>query len=79
MVDAPVKESATLEIGIMHMELLTPTHCAMDRLAACNHWDEKGSVERAPLVAGLHDVELHEIRRWSENDEMGDKFGRIIH
>ena len=46
----------------------------MDRLAAYFHWDDKESLEQAFLVAKLHDVDLRDIRRWSYNEGMEDKF-----
>ena len=34
-----------------HLRIITPTHCLMDRLAACGHWDDTASLAQALSVA----------------------------
>jgi hypothetical protein len=53
--DAPVRSTRTIQVGSRTLNLLTPTQCVMDRLAAYYHWDE---------------VDLAEIRAWSIREEM---------
>jgi hypothetical protein len=50
----------------------------LDRLAAYYHWDDIESLEQALLVAGLHDVDLCEIRSWSDNEGMREKFTTFL-
>jgi len=75
---SPVTKVASLEIEKQNLELLTPTQCVMDRLAAYYHWDDRESLEQALLVAGLHDVDLSEIKSWSDIEGMGKKFSSFM-
>jgi hypothetical protein len=53
--------------------ILTPTQCVMDRLSAYYAWNDPQSLRLAVLVATKHDVDLDEIRTWSEQEDASDK------
>lgn len=72
--DAPVRSTRTIQVGSRTLNLLTPTQCVMDRLAAYYHWDDQQSLEQALLVAGRNDVDLAEIRAWSIREGMTKKY-----
>lgn len=52
-------------VGALRIQILTPTQCAMDRLAAFYHWSDRQALDQAVLVATQQTVDLGEIERWS--------------
>lgn len=76
--DTPVLKVAHLEIGKMHLELLTPTQCVMDRLAAYYHWDDEQALVQALIVSALNDIDLNEIQHWSLNEDMLNKYEHFL-
>ncbi len=73
----PVKEISEIIKGNKVLKLLSPTDCVKDRLAAYYHWNDRQSLEQAILVSKNNTVDLQEVKRWSINENMEDKF-RII-
>jgi len=47
------------------LQILTPTQCIKDRLAAFFHWRDSQSLEQALLVGKTHRISLMELARWS--------------
>lgn len=72
--EEPVKEIAEIRSGDLLLKLLSPTDCVKDRLAAYYYWNDNQALEQALLVCRDQAVDLKEVERWSENEEMGDKF-----
>jgi len=60
-----IREWATHPVGSSSIQILTPTQCVMDRLAAFYHWRDRQALDQAVAVASVHPVDLDEIRRWS--------------
>jgi hypothetical protein len=56
------------------LRLLSPTDCVKDRLAAYYHWNDRQALEQAVMVAQAQDVDLSDIRRWSEAEGNAAKF-----
>lgn len=56
----------TTSTGVLR--LLTPTDCVKDRLAAFFHWKDRQSLEQAILVAQAQEIDLEEVRRWSQSE-----------
>ena len=56
------------------LDMLDPTQCVMDRLAAWYHWHDPQSLEQAVLVAKKHRVRWPEVREWSLLEGMADRF-----
>jgi len=56
------------------LTLYDPTHCVMDRLAAFYHWSDQQGLEQAVLVSRRHRIRLEEIRKWSIEEGMADKY-----
>lgn len=71
--------SATSEIELPtgKLELLSPTDCVKDRLAAFYHWKDRQGLEQAALVAEEKDIDLKEIERWSAHEGKGEAFREI--
>jgi hypothetical protein len=70
----PVREINEIRRGKMILRLLSPTDCVKDRLAAFYHWNDKPSLDQALMVCKDNPVDLREVRRWSMNEGMKDKF-----
>lgn len=60
------------------LNLLSPTDCIKDRLAAYFHWDDRQCLEQAFNVAQNNQVDLKEIRRWAKNEGQEKKFGFFV-
>ena len=50
-----------IELPTGKLELLSPTDCVKDRLAAYYHWKDRQGLEQAALVAEEKDIDLDEI------------------
>jgi hypothetical protein len=73
----PVRQIEELNLSTGKLELLSPTDCVKDRLAAYYHWDDQQCLAQAELVAQAREVDVEEIARWSGAEGMLDKFKRI--
>ena len=74
----PVKEISEIKKGGRVLRLLSPTDCVKDRLAAFYHWNDRQSLEQAVLVCKAVEVDLKEVKRWSINEGMSDKYEIFI-
>jgi hypothetical protein len=54
-------------------DLLTPTDCIEDRLAAFFHWNDKMAFEQALLVAREQPVDIADLRRWASTEGETEK------
>ena len=73
----PVKRVDDIEFSTGLLRIISPTDCVKDRLAGYYHWGDRQSLEQALLVAHDQDVDLEEIRRWSETEGKLDEFEKI--
>jgi hypothetical protein len=62
----PIRTHNELQFDTGKLFLLTPTDCVKDRLAAFYFWDDNQALEQAIWVTENHEVDLNEIRSWSE-------------
>jgi hypothetical protein len=60
--------------GRKGVRMLSPTDCVKDRLCGYNHWGDRQSLDQAVRVAKARKVDFAEIRKWSSNEGMLDKF-----
>ena len=72
--DEPVKEILEIKKKGKVLKLISPTDCVKDRLAAYYHWNDRQSKEQAILVCKNNSVDLKEVKRWSNNERMEEKF-----
>jgi hypothetical protein len=54
------------DVGVI--QILTPTQCVMDRLAAFYHWSDRQCLDQAVMVARRHRVDLDAIGEWSKGE-----------
>ncbi len=73
----PVKEIYEIQFETGRLSLLSPTDCVKDRLAAFYHWDDLQALEQAKMVAKNYQIDLEEIKRWSDVENQLEKFERI--
>jgi hypothetical protein len=76
--DSPVSSTGTVTICNMELELLTPTQCVMDRLAAYYHWDDEQALMQALLVSSLNEIDFDQIQHWSLNEGMLNKYEHFL-
>ena len=69
-----VKEIAEIETEYGVLRLITPTDSVKDRLIAYYAWKDDRSLEQALLVAINNDIDIENIRSWSENEQELQKF-----
>ena len=74
----PVKEIEEIKLGNRILKLLSPTDCVKDRLAAFYHWEDRQSLEQAMLVCLNNAVDLKEVKRWSIQEGMENKYQKFI-
>lgn len=68
-------EQLHLDTGILR--LISPTDCVKDRLAWYYHYGDKQCLEQAIMVAKDQQVDVQEIRNWSESEGKLEEFEAI--
>lgn len=68
----------TLKTDVGSLQLLTPTDCAKDRLAAFFHWNDKQAFEQALLVARSHSIDLTNLKRWAKAEGYEKKLDEFL-
>ena len=72
-----VREWGRIETVAGTIQIITPTQCVMDRLAAFYHWSDPQALDQALAVARAQDVDLKAIEAWSEREGFAEGFGRF--
>ena len=72
--DEPVKELNYRQTSTGTLRLLTSTDCIKDRLAAYYHWQDKQALQQALWVAKNHSFDMDNVRKWSVQEGMNEKF-----
>jgi hypothetical protein len=73
----PVRQIDEIEYSTGILRIVSPTDCVKDRLAAYYHWGDRQSLTQAVLVAGENEIDLDEIKRWSQAEGSLNKFKEI--
>jgi hypothetical protein len=60
-----IRDWSAHSVGSLTIQILSPTQCVMDRLAAFYHWGDRQAFDQAVIVAAAHNIDLEEVRRWS--------------
>lgn len=69
----PIKEWATQNNKAGRLQLLTPTHSVMDRLAGYFHWNDKQNLDQAVMIAKKHPIKIKDIESWAKNEGETEK------
>jgi hypothetical protein len=72
-----LKEWGERSVGALRIQILTPTQCAMDRLAAFYHWSDRQALDQAVLVASQQTVDIAQIEQWSMREGRGTEFAEF--
>jgi hypothetical protein len=72
-----IKDIVTKNLSTGVLKIISPTECIKDRLTWYYHDNDLQCLEQAILVASNNDFNIAEIKRWSKNEGMLDKFLKI--
>ena len=73
----PVTDIRIIKFPTGELQVISPTDCVKDRLAAYYHWGDRQSLEQALLVARDNNINLDELERWSEAEGKSFDFQKI--
>ena len=59
------------------LQIISPTDCVKDRLAAYYHWGDRQCLAQAEMVSQECAIDLNEIGRWSTREEKTVEFENI--
>ena len=68
----------TIEIDHMVLKLLSPTDSVKDRLAAFYFWNDRQALEQAIMVRKDNEINLNDVRDWSEVEGELEKFNYFL-
>ncbi|MCC7258205.1 MAG: hypothetical protein IT486_07515 [Gammaproteobacteria bacterium] len=75
--DELVRKWARIRTPAGSLQILTPTQCVKDRLAAFFHWRDSQGLEQALLVGRSHRVSMTELARWSDAEGHAEDFAEF--
>ena len=70
----PVKPEGIIKVGTTTVILLSPTQSVMDRLAWFYFNNDRQCLDQAVMIAKKQSVKIMEIKKWSAEEKMEDKF-----
>jgi hypothetical protein len=70
----PVKPEGKIKVGKVHVILLSPTQSVMDRLAWFYFNNDRQCLDQAVMITLKQPVKINEIKKWSSEEKMEDKF-----
>jgi hypothetical protein len=70
----PLKGEQKLKTRLGTIVLLTPTDSVKDRLAAYYHWNDPQALEQALMVAEAQNINMREVKRWSDKEGHAEKY-----
>lgn len=73
-----IKKLKRLETPYGLLNLLSPTDCVKDRLAAYLHWKDTQALEQAVLVALGNRIETTKVKAWALKEGGNSAFERFI-
>ncbi len=75
--DEVVRKWANVRTPAGTLQILTPTQCIKDRLAAFFHWRDTQSLEQALMVGTANRISLTELARWSLAEGHADDYAEF--
>jgi hypothetical protein len=70
----PVFNVITIKAATGELQIISPTDCVKDRLAAYYFWNDLQCLEQAVMVSESQEINLEEIKRWSVKEGEEKKF-----
>jgi hypothetical protein len=77
--EEPVRQINEIKTATGIVRIISPTDCVKDRLVWFYHNNDTECLEQAVLVAENNDVDLAELKRWSQVEGKHEVFHRIRH
>ena len=74
-----IHQFSMLKTSVGCLQLLSPTDCVKDRLAAFFHWDDMQGLEQALMVAEDHLIDLKDLKRWAKAEGFKKKLEAFLH
>ncbi|RJQ54875.1 MAG: hypothetical protein C4526_04525 [Nitrospiraceae bacterium] len=74
----PLRYENELKTKLGTIVMLTPTDSVKDRLAAYYHWNDPQALDQALMVAGAQEIDLREVKRWSEKEGHAKKYSDFL-
>jgi len=75
--EEPIKQVDEIRLSTGILRIISPTDCVKDRLAAFYHWGDQQCLAQAILVASEREIDIEEIRRWSDAEDKLNDFEKI--
>ena len=75
--EEPIKQVDEIRLSTGILRIISPTDCVKDRLAAYYHWGDQQCLVQAILVASEREIDIAEIRRWSDAEDKLNDFEKI--
>lgn len=70
----PVKPEGKIKVGTTTVIMLSPTQSVMDRLAWFYFNNDRQCLDQAVMIAKKQPVKLMEVKKWSAEEKMNEKF-----
>ena len=75
--DEIIKDIVEKKFSTGILQIISPTNCVKDRLAAYYHWGDRQCLAQAEMVSQECTIDLNEIERWSAREEKTAEFENI--
>lgn len=75
--EEPVKEIQERHEATGILKIISPTDCVKDRLTGFYHDNDQQCLDQAILVTKENEVDIEEIKRWSEGEGKSEQFKQI--
>jgi hypothetical protein len=72
--EEPVKKIDEVQLSTGLLRVISPTDCVKDRLCAFYFWNDQQGLAQAILVTKSQNVDLDEIKRWSQVEGKAEEF-----
>jgi len=66
--EEPIKHIHEISCSTGSIKVISPTDCVKERLAAFYHWGDRQCLSQAIIVANQQDIDIEEIKRWSDGE-----------
>lgn len=74
----PVTSWTAINTKYGTIQILTPTQCVMDRLAAFYHWNDRQALDQAVMVGKRQEIDLKKVEKWSRDEGHATKLAEFL-
>jgi hypothetical protein len=76
--DEQIRDVQEIEMATGVLRIISPTDSVKDRLASFYYWEDRQGLEQAVLVAKSQQVNMEDLRSWSEKEGKLAEFEEFI-